>query len=336
MTGKQLREINDKVKEASKRAEVVCFSDASEEEFEAAPLSFRKGHDAMPITNKLGLPQPFVDAATQSHTYTPNRYSVTQLLKGTRQAILERRHVDEIERDAAEQVWAIFGSAFHKILEQAQETETQLKENWVSADVLNGYTVSGVFDLYDDSTGTVTDYKTCSVWRVIYGDWDEYHKQLLMYAWILRQMGFDAKRGEIVALLKDHSKSKAKHEAGYPPYPVVRKVFDFTEDDIEGIGWYLKLKFQEIERAEQLPDDQLPLCTPTQRWYRPGKFAVMKNGCKRAIKLYDDRAQADIHALEIGGYVEERPGVDGKCPEYCSAAPFCTYWQEKYGKESKQ
>lgn len=36
MTGKQLREINNKAKEASKRAEVVCFSDASEEEFEAA------------------------------------------------------------------------------------------------------------------------------------------------------------------------------------------------------------------------------------------------------------------------------------------------------------
>lgn len=285
------------------------------------------------ITNKLGLPEPFVDACRSNYGYKPKRYSVTSLLKGTRQAILERRHVDEIEQDAADQVWAVFGSAVHKILEQAQETDTQLKENWISAELPNGYTVSGIFDLYDDSTGTVTDYKTATVWKVIYDDWDDYCKQLLIYVWILRQMGFDAKRGEIVALLKDHSKSKAKHEKGYPPYPVVRKVFDFTEEDIEGIGWWLKLKFQEIEKAEQLADDQLPLCTPSQRWYKPGKFAVMKKGRKRAIKLYDDRAQADIHALEIGGYVEERPGIDGRCLEYCSAAPFCAYYQEHYGKE---
>ena len=31
----------------------------------------------MILTNKLNLPQPFVDAATNDHKYTEGRYSVT-------------------------------------------------------------------------------------------------------------------------------------------------------------------------------------------------------------------------------------------------------------------
>ncbi len=46
----------------------------------------------MILTNKLNLPQPFVDAATNDHEYTEGRYSVTELLGGTCEAILKRRH----------------------------------------------------------------------------------------------------------------------------------------------------------------------------------------------------------------------------------------------------
>lgn len=289
----------------------------------------------MSITNVLSLPQPFVDAATSDHTYTPKRYSVTQLLKGTKEAILERRHAGETDGDVADMIWLIFGSAVHSILQNAQESDTQLKENWISADMPNGYTVSGIFDLYDDATGTVTDYKTASVWKVIYDEWDDYRKQTLLYCWILRQMGFDAKRGQIVALLKDHSKSKARFDQEYPQHPVVTKTWEFSDYEFDGAGEWLRRKFAEIEECEQLPDDEIPACTPDERWYKPGKYAVMKKGRKKAIKLYDDKAQADIHALEIGGYVEQRPSSDGKCQGYCSVCNFCSYWREHYGEDGK-
>ena len=285
------------------------------------------------LTNKLGLPKPFVDAATQSHRYTPKRYSVTQLLKGTREVILTRRHADEIESDVADSVWLIFGRAVHKILEESEETETQLKENFITAKV-GEYTVSGIFDLYDDATGTVTDYKTASVWKVIYNEWDDYRRQILIYCWILRQMGFDARRGEVVVLLKDHSKTDAKRKRGYPQHPVHTVSWEFTEDDFRSTGEFLRDRFAEIAMAERMPDDALPICTDEERWHKPGKFAVMRKGRKSAVKLYDNRVEADIHAMNSGSlYVEERPGEDRKCMDYCPVRDFCIHYRSLAGNE---
>jgi hypothetical protein len=282
----------------------------------------------MKITNQLGLPQPFVSAAESEHTYTPRRYGLTSLLKSTRESILQRRHDDEIEQDVADMAWLIFGTAVHSVLEHAKETDTQLKENWVSADMPNGYVVSGVFDLYDDATGTVTDYKTASVWKVIFADWDDYRKQTLLYCWILRQMGFDAHRGEIVALLKDHSKTDALRKHDYPPFPIYRIGWDFGDADWAWAKSFLEAKFAEIEAAEKLPDEQLPECTADERWHKPDKWAAKKPANKKATKLFDDEAEANAYAEANKLVVEFRQGEDAKCMKYCSAREFCDHYKE--------
>ena len=278
------------------------------------------------LTNKLNLPEPFARAASDQREIIEGQYSVTEILKGTREIILSRRHADEITEDVCDRIWLIFGTAVHKILEQAQETDTQIKEGRIETDVI-GFKLTGIFDLYDDSTGTVTDYKTASVWKVIYDEWDDYRMQLLAYCWILRRIGFDARRGRIVALLKDHSKTKAAREAGYPPYPVHTVDFDFTDDDFDAFGMWVYDKISEIRRYESMPDEDLPLCTKDERWHKGEKWAVMKQGRKKAVKLYDDRTDADIHALEIGGYVEHRAGKDGKCDGYCRCREFCSHYR---------
>lgn len=291
----------------------------------------------MKLTNALNLPQPFVSAAESNHRYTPKRYSVTQLLKGTREAILQRRHDDEIEQDVADMVWAIFGSAVHSILESAEETSTQLKENYLVVDMPNGYQLSGIFDLYDDSTGTVTDYKTASSWKVIFGDFSDWRKQTLIYVWMLRQIGFEAKRGEIVAMLKDHSKRDAKTKADYPKHPVYRIGWDFSDKELEECGEWLKRRFEEIEAAEKLPDGQLPMCTDEDRWHKPDKWAVMKDGRKTAIRLYESEGEAEKRSESENAtgkgkfYVEHRPGEDPKCMSYCSACEFCDHYKKLTG-----
>lgn len=284
----------------------------------------------MKLTNELNLPQPFVDAATSDYQYTDKRYSVTSVLKGTREAILQRRHSEEIETDVSEMVWAIFGSAVHKILEQSEETADQLKENWLSVEVQNGYELSGIFDLYDDATGTVTDYKTATVWKFIYKEFDDWRTQCLAYVWLLRKIGFNARRGEIVGMLKDHSKTKAKTDHTYPQNPVQRIGWNFTDKDLEGFENWLKAKFAEIEQAEKLSDDDLPLCSDVERWHKPDKYAVMKEGRKTAVKLYDseEEANARVEAEGKGYYVEHRKGEDSKCLNYCSACEFCSHYRE--------
>ena len=285
----------------------------------------------MKLTNRLGLPQPIVDAATRDHEYTPKRYSVTQMLKGPREAILARRHSDEIEGDVADMAWTIFGSSMHLLLEQSQESATQLKENYITADMPNGYVLSGIFDLYDDATGTVTDYKSATVWKVIYGEWDDYREQLLSYVWMLRQIGFDARRGEIVAILKDHSKAKAKFDPDYPDHPFYVIGWDFSDGELAEFGERIAAKFREIERCERLADDDLPLCTPEQRWAKPDQWAVMKQGNKKSSKNFDNEPDAVRYAAKLQEEsgrkctVEHRPGKDQKCLEYCDCRPFCNY-----------
>jgi len=282
----------------------------------------------MRITNEMNLPQPFVSAAESEYRYTPKRYSATSVMKGVRESILQRRHDDEIESDASQMVWAIFGTAVHSVLEKAEGTDSQVKECKMEVVMPNGYTLSGIFDLYDKETGTVTDYKTSSVWKVKFGEFDDWRTQVLIYAWMLRQNGHDARRGEIVALLKDWSPTKAKI-GDHPPAPVYKVTWDFDDGDFDDIGAWLEDRFAEIEAAEQLPDDELPVCTPEERWAKPEKWAVMKKGRKSAIKLYDTEQEAydRLALLPTGHYVEHRPGESRKCEDYCSAAPFCSFYK---------
>lgn len=288
------------------------------------------------ITNELNLPQPFVDAATSHHEYKPNRYSVTEVLGGTCEAVLKRRHAGEGEEDVADSVWRIFGTAVHKVLQEAEATESQLQENWLSVEIeglFPKYELSGVFDLYDDSTGTVTDYKTCSVWKLQVGDFDDWRRQTLMYCWMLQQAGFDAWNGEVVAIMRDHSVRKAKTERDYPKHPVMRISWHFSDKDMREIEERIYDWFHFAHMQEYRPDDELEPCSPEGRWHKPDKWAVKKKGRKTAVRVYESEKDARIRAMEENKkadsndlyYVEFREGEDTRCQSYCSVAQFCPY-----------
>ena len=264
----------------------------------------------MIITNRLNLPQPLVDMAESDYMpLSPNTYRVTSLLKGVRETILERRHQDEIEQDVSDMIWLLFGTAVEV--------------------PIGDYVLSGQFDLYNAETRTVTDYKTASVWKVIFGDFKDWRRQTLIYAYMLRKIGFKANNAEIVALLKDHSKKDAKIKDHYPLFPVEKITFHFTEDDFAECEQWLQDKFAEIATAEKLPDDQLPLCTLEERYNSGDKYAVMKRGRKTALRVLDNKDDAEKWMSDNGGdYIDTRPGEDKKCKDYCSACQFCNYYCE--------
>ena len=283
----------------------------------------------MIITNKLGLPQSFVEMAKSDFTAEPKTYRVTSLLKGIRETILEKRHADEIEQDVSDMIWLLFGTAVHGILEKQQEQGHEIKESRLSIN-MGEYTLSGQFDLYNAKEKKITDYKTCSVWKVIFGDYSDWRRQLLIYAYMMRQIGFDVNSGEIVAIMKDHSKRDAKFKAEYPKLPVQVIKFNFTLEDFAEIESWLIDKFEEIRRCEQLPDDELPLCTPEERYNSGDKYAVMKKGRKTALRVLDSMEEAEKWMADNGGdEIEARPGEDKKCADYCSACEFCNYYREK-------
>ncbi len=288
----------------------------------------------MKITNEYNLPQPIMAAVMREHTYTPKQYSVTALLKGACQTILERRHDNEIEQDVSEMIWLIFGTAVHGVLEQSQETENQLKENKIVVELMNGYKLSGIFDLYDDKTGTVTDYKTASVNKVLFNDWEDYRKQTLIYCWMLRKIGFHAHRGEIVAMLKDHSKTKALQGGDYPQHPVYPISWEFTEEEFNQIDEWIHDRFEELSDCEQMTDDDLPACTPEERWHKEDTYAVMKEGRKSAVRVFkthgDAQAYIDSKMLDNKHSIVKREGTDNRCENYCNVNKWCPYYKSKH------
>ncbi len=281
----------------------------------------------MKITNIMGLPQAFVEMAQSDYTPKPKRYSATALLKGTREAILEKRHSDEIEQDVSDMIWLLFGKAVHSILENHQEADNEFKETRLTAE-FGEYTLSGIFDLYNAGEMEITDYKTCSVWKVIFGDYTDWKKQLLIYGYMLRKIGFDVKKGKIIAILKDHSKRDAKTKPDYPKLPVQAVKFNFTENDFTEIEQWLIGRFEEIRRCENLSDDELPLCTPEERYNSGDKYAVMKKGRKTALRVLDSMEEAENWMSSNGGdFIVTRPGEDKKCIDYCSVCDFCSHYK---------
>lgn len=292
----------------------------------------------MKITNVNKLPTPFVSAVQREYQYKENQYSATQLLKGSCEAVLERRHHNEIECDVSDMIWLIFGTAVHSILENAEEENEQLKENKIVIDIDGGYKLSGIFDLYDAKEKKVIDYKTASVWKVIYNDWEDYRKQLLIYAYMLKQIGFECDKGEIVATLKDHSKSKAKFDSGYPQFPIHKVSFNFTDEDFKEIEQFIKKKFNEIRLQEKLSDDKLIECSADERWHKDDKYAVMKKGRKTALKVCSSQIEAnqyiDNKGLDDKHYIEFREGQDTKCDDYCNVKQWCPFYQRKLRGDS--
>lgn len=285
----------------------------------------------MKVTNRLHLPAAFVQAVSVERHNKAGCYSATTLNKGTKEIILQERHWDEFTVDAADNVWAVFGTAVHAILEQYNDGN--FHEEKFDIAVGNYSRVTGIVDSYDMERGIICDWKTASVYKVMKGDFADWHRQGMTYAWLLKQNGLDVRRCRFIALLKDHSKSKAKTDATYPQSPVFVYEFEVTPEELTATGDRIKAKVQDIEAAEQTADDDIDPCTAEERWCDGDKYAVMKNGRKTAVRVFDTQADADACAGELGNshYVEHRPAVSRKCGDYCLCKDFCNFYRQEQG-----
>lgn len=286
----------------------------------------------MIITNKDNLPEAIVNlCSTERHT-PKGTYSATTLLKGVREILLSSRHFEEIEKDVSDMIWAIWGTAVHALLEE-QETEG-IKEERLTIEML-GRKVSGQIDHHNPETGVINDYKTASVWKILFGEFEDWEKQILIYAYLIfKAKNVKMTRGRITALLKDHSKTDAKRRADYPRSPAYIHQFKITDEKLDEIEDFIINKITEIKLNEEVEDDKLPLCTPEERWASEDKWAIMKEGRKSAVKLHDTEESAKQHLLVLDSkhYIQHRQGASRKCPDYCDAKDFCSQWAEEQAR----
>ena len=284
----------------------------------------------MIITNKFNLPQAFVEMAKFEESFTENEIRVTSLLNGHCEAELKRRFDSEIVVDVSEMIWMLWGTAAHSVLESQKETSTQFKEERLKMPITN-CVLTGKSDLYDAKTKTITDYKTTSVWKVIYQDYEAWEKQLMLYALMWRYWGFPVEKCEVIAILKDHNKTKAKLDPyGYPQLPVQKITFDVTDEKIEAIKAFAEKRIKEREALKNVPTEELPICTAEERYNTGEKYAVMANNRKKALRVLEDYAEAKEWMKNNGGdYINVRRSEDKKCNEYCFARAFCPHKEGK-------
>lgn len=280
----------------------------------------------MRITNRFGLPDPVFRAVSQVWRPQEGRISVSNLINPPLQLHLLKKFWDQIEEDASDRLWALLGTGLHYSLEKFVTGE-RLAEERLKA-VVYDIEVRGRADIYHKEG--VEDYKVTSVYSFLLGSKPEWEKQQNTYAFLFRLQGFPVKRLQIHALLRDWTKNKTISDPDYPKIPFAS--IDLTVWPEPQAEAYVKTRVQFHKDRPQAP------CTDEEKWFRPGKIAVMKAGAKRALKLCDTKEEAEKFA---SGYCKERPkeklsaverpGKYVKCESYCQVRNFC-----EFGKSLKQ
>lgn len=287
----------------------------------------------MKLTNKYGLPESFAKfIRADKYSKGDSDISVTTLIDSPRISKLREAHFDSLEMDVTDRIPSMFGTAVHTVLQEIDEPSYEVEERMYAQ--LNGWTISGAVDVQEynaDNTITIMDYKVCSTWAVMH-DKPEWEKQLNCYAWLVRKCKDKVvKKLQIVAILRDWNRRKARMESGYPQSNAV--VVDVPLWDYEEQYNYLVSRVVAHQDAQSRFDfiqiqDGLPACSDEERWMKPSKWAVMKQGRKSAVKLFDSEPEAELFIRNSKGadalFVEHRPGEYTRCAgNFCGVSNFC-------------
>ncbi len=283
------------------------------------------------LTNKLGLPEPVVEAIRNDpYNSGDSDYTPSSLVEPPRAAELGRLH--EIVQDASELLASLDGQIAHLILERAAKTleeqgyvvEKRFKGTYGLADKI--FKVSAQVDLFDPVRGLISDYKRVRVSSLKHGLKWEHKFQLNMQAELVRRAGFQVDKLELVLMLKDWS-AEIEYQ-GYPTSSMIKQAVPLmTSEEIN--KWVVeRIVLHEAARLA------LPLCTQEERWERP-TYAVMKYPAAqrdKAKRVFDTKeaAQAwiDIQPFHQGlddPYLQivERPGKSIRCLRYCPVRSVC-------------
>ena len=278
----------------------------------------------MQITNKLNLPDAFVEAVrNDAYSKGDADISVTTLVGPPQIRTLLEQYDAVIEEDASDRVWALLGQAVHTVLERsAREAVTEQR---LYAE-LDGKRISGQIDSQDFRSGAIDDWKTTSAWAVKDGPRDDWVKQLNVYAWLAHENGIPTNALRVCAILRDWHWSEAQRYEHYPRGAVLTLPIPLWP--IEQTRVYIRDRLR-IHFAGETPD-----CTDQERWAKPGEWAVMKEGRKSAVRLLESYPEAAAYITSKGlksppHSIVERPGEYTRCMRYCPVRKFCPQLQRE-------
>lgn len=307
------------------------------------------------------LPEEFRNRYKDSHI------STTTLVRPPRQVELTRRHWKDIIIDPAGRLPSLYGTSIHEMLRR-YPCGFKVEERVGVA--MGGWYCHGAIDTYDPVTGDLTDWKMTKAGGLAYGLKPEHVAQLNINAWFKMKTGGLVGDLILVYLLRDFSKKFVSEGSDYPEGEVVvQQVPKWDPSDTHRYVW---ARLQAHANARHLPDNDLPACTPEERWARPDRYAVQKPGSSRAKKIFDSKGEATEwlaeHVVELeqsheakedariaglknpergkrkefadpGYEVVVKPGDPCVRCSFCDARPVCSQYERlmnEYGQQAQE
>lgn len=315
----------------------------------------------MKITNNQNLPDAIVKAVSSEKWYGGNNedrdYSITGLLNTPRIHYLTKRHYNDIVSDCSEMIWMLLGSAMHLVLENANsDSQDHVVEKRFRYKTSTGKIITGGIDTINIKERLIEDWKFTSVYTWIYrnrngnGRLQDYTKQLNMYRFLAEKAGISIDKLKINMIFRDWSKSKAKYEKDYPNHV---ETLDIDVWGLDATEAFIEERVAEFELYKDTPDDELPICTPEERWQSQTTWAVRKLKNKTASKVLfsyskakewlvqecteqafkktkmnsGDEFDKEYAKLFKEFTIEQRAGESIRCSQgYCSCREFCSYY----------
>jgi len=312
-------------------------------------------------TNIDGIPLSVaVFLATDYYDYEPGVISATSLIKPVRQTILAGR-VPPAEKvvDISSLVKSRMGTAIHDGIEKSWKTNygNALKSLGYSDEIISrvvinpttdeelpanaipvymeqrvykefaGVKLSGKYDFIAE--GRLEDFKSTSVYTYLKGTKDsDYQLQGSIYRWLDPHV-ITQDHMAIQFIFTDWMPGRAAADPKYPKKATHAHLIPLLSlDDTEQ---YVNSKLTQINRAKNLPEEELPRCSDADLWRSAPAFKYYKNPEKRsrATKNFDNAADAHARKAADGnvGVVVEIPGRAVAC-RYCAGFALCTQKDE--------
>lgn len=296
-------------------------------------------------TDMLKMPMLMRIAEMERERYqSTGDYSATSLIAPPRITRLKKRYASKVPIDPTSMISSMLGTAVHEYVEKnlIQWINRYNYEDYVLEQEMHterkGRRISGRFDVRDGEH--LYDVKTIKTWKLIFDpNFEEFHEQQNIYAWLLWLDGTPVKTINITAFYKDWLESAALRDRSYPQSQVCEYQLDLWDYDLT--EQYVDERLDMHIACEEMPDEELPICSRKERWERHQggetiHYGIMKNRkVKRATRVVKggnlDDAITFAHGLKgmtTDSVIEIRYAQPKRCVSYCDMNGYCNWYQE--------
>lgn len=249
---------------------------------------------------------------------TATNMSVSDFLTPMRKLLYKiKAPVVEAPNDVAYIMKSAKGTSMHSGLEEALEWYGGYKQEIRSETVIDGVTVSGKFDLIDESTMTIKDLKNVGnyAYKLLLEDMEKlqtmdntltiaqrlefipnytkFQLQLSMYKWLNKDLNLKP-WGDIIFSLNDGGGMERYPIDNFHRFPLL------TEEEIE------QFVNEVISTMKQhLAEDTMPYCSDKQRGKRPGSYKLQRVSPTNG-KLSTVRGSTHTDLAEFEAYVRAK------------------------------